>query len=211
MICADIAPGIRLDSRRAVFFADLRLLVVSDLHWGYAASHRAAGNLLPEWGDEVIARTLDALIADHQPAEMLWLGDSLHTLKGREHAEHYLQRASVPVTILPGNHDARWSAVSAERVLVREPFVFHHGDHGTPPLAPGTTEVVGHYHPAFSWSDGAGGRLKLPALVHGPARLILPAFSPWAAGTPWNQRLQLDEKLWVVSARRVFAVTAPVA
>lgn len=211
MICADIAPGIRLDSRRAVYFADLRLLVVSDLHWGYAASHRAAGNLLPEWGDDVIARTLDALLADYRPEEMLWLGDSLHTLKGREHAELFLQRVPVPVTVLPGNHDARWSAVSADRIRVREPFVFHHGDHAPPALTAGQVEVVGHYHPAFNWFDGAGGRLKLPALVQGPSRLILPAFSPWAAGTPWNQRLLPDEKLWVVSPRRVFAVTAPVA
>lgn len=211
MIRAAIQPWVWLDSRRAVFFETLRLLVVSDLHWGYAASHRAEGNLLPEWGDSTIAQTLDALIADYQPAEMLWLGDSLHTLKGRRHAEDFLGRVSVPVTIVPGNHDARWSAISAERRLVRDSFVFHHGDLRLDTLAAGATEVIGHHHPAFAWRDGAGGRLKLPALVQSSSRLILPAFSPWAAGTPWNQRLLADEKLWVVSARRVFAVTAPTA
>lgn len=211
MIRAEIQPRVWIDSRRAVFFEALRLLVVSDLHWGYAASHRAQGNLLPEWGDSAIAQTIDALIADYQPAEMLWLGDSLHTLKGRQHAEDFLARLSVPVIIVPGNHDARWSAVSNERRLVRDQFVFHHGDRPIGTREPGTIEVIGHHHPAFAWRDGAGGRLKLPALVQSSSRLILPAFSPWAAGTPWNQRLLADEKLWVVSARRVFAVTAPIA
>lgn len=211
MIRADIEPGVCLDSRRAVFFEEPRLLVVSDLHWGYATSHRAVGNLLPDWGDEVITNTVDALLADYRPAEMLWLGDSLHTLKGREHAENYLQRTAVPITIIPGNHDARWSAVSPERLVTRGRFAFHHGDRLAAGLAPGALEVIGHHHPAFAWFDGAGGRIKVPALVQSPARLILPAFSPWAAGVPWNRRLEPDERLWVVSSRRVFAVTAPVA
>ena len=71
---AEIQPGLWLDPRRAVFFAEHGVLVVADLHWGYAASHRAAGNLLPAWGDEAIARDLRGLLADYQPAEMLWLG-----------------------------------------------------------------------------------------------------------------------------------------
>jgi metallophosphoesterase superfamily enzyme len=67
-------------------------------------------------------------------------------------------------------------------------------------------EIVGHHHPSFLWEDGAGTRLKVPALVAGPRRLILPAFSPWAAGTPWNDRLLPAETLWAVTPKRVFAV-----
>ncbi|MDB6114371.1 MAG: metallophosphoesterase [Lacunisphaera sp.] len=201
----EIRPGLWLDPRRAVYFAPLGLLAVADLHWGYATSHRVAGNLLPAWGDEEIARDLQGLIDDYQPAEMIWLGDSLHDLAGRTAAEEFLRQSRVPVVLVPGNHDRRWP-VAREKSVRRGAFFFHHGDNA-PEVPPGAIEVVGHFHPAFSWYDGAGGRLKLPALVSGPKKLILPAFSPWAAGSPWNAELAEDEQLWVIAPRRIFAVT----
>ncbi len=206
MIRSEIQPGVWLDNRRAVFIESLRLLVVSDLHWGYSESHRSRGNLLPEWGDAKIASDLNTLIADYQPAELLWLGDSLHTMAGRLGAEMFLDACPVPVTILPGNHDARWKAALGPRFVLRGRYAFHHGDTAQP-LPPGVIEIIGHHHPAFNWWDGAGARLKLPALVWGAQRWIMPAFSPWAAGAPWNNALAEDEKLWVIAPQRLFAVT----
>lgn len=206
MIRAEIQPHVWLDARRALFIEPLRLLVVSDLHWGYVESHRARGNLLPDWGDAQIAGDLNSLIGDYQPVEMLWLGDSLHTLTGRLAAEQFLETCAVPVTIVPGNHDARWKAAFGPRVVIRERYAFHHGD-TTPDLPKGVVEIIGHHHPAFNWWDGAGARLKLPALVWGEIRWIMPAFSPWAAGAPWNAALGEDEKLWVIAPHRLFPVT----
>src|SRR5215218_8471646 len=91
----EIQPGIWLDSRLAVWLAAERVLVVADLHWGYAASHRARGNLLPWWGDEEIEQRLDLLIRDYEPAEMLWLGDVVHAAEGSARAERFLRRTSV--------------------------------------------------------------------------------------------------------------------
>jgi metallophosphoesterase superfamily enzyme len=209
MIRAEIQPGVWLDSRRALFIEPLRLLVVSDLHWGYVESHRAQGNLLPLWGDAQIARDLDALLVDYQPSAQLWLGDSLHTLKGRAAAESYLAACPVPVTVVPGNHDARWEHACGPRWVQRDRFVFHHGDAAAPTeLPPGTIEIIGHHHPAFAWRDGAGARLKFPAFIRGESRWIMPAFSPWAAGTPWNETLGEIETLWVLAPKRLFALTA---
>ncbi len=83
--------------------------------------------------------------------------------------------------------------------------LFHHGD-GTRELGPEEVEIVGHVHPAFSWSDGAGLRLKVPALVEGPRRIILPSFSEWSAGAAWNDRLEEGERIWLVSPRKVWRV-----
>ena len=199
-----IRPDVWVDARLALWLARSRTLVVADLHWGYAVSHRAQGNLLPMWGDVEIATRLDALITDYQPQEMLWLGDSLHALAGRAPAEAWLKTASVPVTILAGNHDRRWP-VATTASLMRDGFFFHHGDQALA-VPEAALEVIGHHHPAFSWYDGAGGRVKIPALVAGPRRLILPAFSPWAAGAPWNGQLAADEVLWALTPKRVFAV-----
>jgi uncharacterized protein len=199
----EIEPGIWLDGRRALWLAASRVLIVADLHWGYAETHRAAGNLLPVWGDDVLANTLQALVADYQPQEMIWLGDVIHATAGRPRAEAYLAMTSVPVVVLRGNHDRSWRGAAAVPHLERSNFVLHHGD--VPLRAPvAGRELIGHHHPAAFWSDRAGARFKLPALVAGPRRWIMPALSPWAAGTPWNHLLESDETLWAISARRIF-------
>jgi metallophosphoesterase superfamily enzyme len=200
---AEILPDVWLDARLALWLPEVRLLVAADLHWGYAASHRAQGNLLPLWGDGEIGARLDALVREYAPAEMIWLGDSLHTLVGADRADAYLAGCRVPVTVLAGNHDRRWDRVTSPKEH-RGRFFFHHGDgEMKPPF--GTIEIIGHHHPAATWSDGAGGRLKLPALVASPNRLILPAFSPWAAGAPWNAKLKSDERLWAVAPQRILS------
>ena len=200
---SQIQPDIWLDARRALWLAASRTLVVADLHWGYATSHRALGNLLPSWGDAELAANLLALCADYAPVKkMIWLGDSLHTLSGRKTAEDFLRETDVPVTLLAGNHDARWRNAS-HRTLHSENLFFHHGD-GSPEVPANALEIIGHHHPAMVWTDGAGARIKLPALVASARRLILPAFSPWAAGTAWNDRLLPGETLWAVAPHRVF-------
>lgn len=201
----EILPGIWLDSRLALWLAAERILVMADLHWGYAASHRARGNLLPIWGDEEIAARLASLLADYAPAEMIWLGDIVHAAEGGAHAEEFLRTAPVPVTLIAGNHDRRWHVASL-RSLVRGRFHLHHGDRDMALPAGTTVELLGHHHPAASWGDHAGSRLKVPALVANARRLILPAFSPWAAGTPWNNTLATDDVLWAVTSRRIFAL-----
>lgn len=201
----EIRPGVWLDGRLALWLESLRVLVVADIHWGYAASHRAQGNLLPVWGDDEIAARLHALLRDYAPAELIWLGDSVHTLEGCAPAEAFLASVAVPVTVVSGNHDARWSPAREIVSIRRGEFVLHHGDRVVA-VPHGATEVVGHHHPAFLWHDQAGTRLKLPALVASTCRLVLPAFSPWAAGSPWPAAE--DETIHAIGTKRFFTVSA---
>ena len=207
-----VAPGILFDSRLALVLEAAHALVVADLHWGYAESHRAAGNLLPGWGDDQIESTLHALLRDYAPEELIWLGDSLHTARSapgaRARAEAFIAASPCPVHVIAGNHDARW-ALALAGPLVRGRFVLHHGDRDLPAdfhTPTDAIEVIGHHHPAYVHRDGAGARLKLPALVQSRTRLILPAFSPWAAGVAWNNRLACGETLWAASRRRILPI-----
>ena len=200
----EIQPGIWLDSRLALWLPAGRLLVVADLHWGYAASHRARGNLLPWWGDDEIEHRLSGLIGDYQPIEMIWLGDVVHAAEGGARAEKFLRDSPAAITPIAGNHDRRWRSAGAKS-LQRGAYFFHHGD-TTAVLPPQCIEVVGHHHPAVSWRDGAGSHLKVPALVASGRRLVLPAFSPWAGGTPWQSLPDSDETLWAVTPQRIFAL-----
>lgn len=200
---SEIRPGLWLDSRRALWIEAERLLVVADLHWGYVASHRARGHLLPAWGDDDIAQRLEALVSAYQPAEMIWLGDIVHAADGAGRAEAFLRDASLPITALAGNHDRRWRGAGAP-VATRGRYFFHHGDRElTVPDA--GLEIIGHHHPAVTWDDGAGSRIKVPVLVAGSHRLVMPAFSPWAAGATWSSAAA-DETLWAVTPARIFAL-----
>ena len=200
----EVQPGVWLDSRLALWLPQVRVLAVADLHWGYAASHRARGNLLPWWGDDEIEQRLRALLSDYQPAEMIWLGDCVHAAEGGARAEAFLRTSPVPILPLAGNHDRRWRAAGAA-AAVRGNYFFHHGD-AAPAVPAHAIEVVGHHHPAVSWGDRAGSRFKLPALVVSAHRLVLPAFSPWAAGTPWTGEAGVEETLWVIAPTRIFAL-----
>jgi metallophosphoesterase superfamily enzyme len=201
----EIRPGWMLSSERSLYFTIERTLVVADIHWGYADSHRRIGNLLPLWGNEEISRRLSLLIEHYRPERMIWLGDSLHTSAACAHAEDFL--AALPPTleviVLAGNHDRAWPRANAREYRLGTCH-FHHGDRAIQ-CEPGMIEVIGHLHPALAWSDGAGLRLKVPALVEGPARVILPSFSDWAAGVPWNGRLEEGEQLWLISPRKIWA------
>jgi uncharacterized protein len=202
---AEICPGVFVDARLAVWIEAERILVMADLHWGYAETHRARGNLLPQWGDEAIEAQLNSLVTDYSPVEVIWLGDVVHGREGATAAERYLTRATVPITVLAGNHDRHWNGATAVAVQ-RGRYYFHHGD--VPRTVPsGCTEMIGHYHPAYAWNDGAGGRVKLPALIASPQRLILPAFSPWAAGAELAS--EPSATVWLIAPRRIFPLRSP--
>jgi metallophosphoesterase superfamily enzyme len=205
LLDVEIRPGWRLSAERSLYFEEERTLAVADIHWGYAHAHRRAGNLLPLWGNDEIARRLRRLLDHYRPARMIWLGDSLHTCAAAPFAEDFLSGLApdLEVVILAGNHDRKWSRADRHEYGMGG-CVFHHGDRV---LATTTdrVEIIGHLHPAISWYDGAGLSLKVPALVEGPLRLVLPSFSDWSAGATWNGRLAEGERLWLISARKIWA------
>ena len=201
----EFRPGWRLSGERSLYLAREKTLVVADVHWGYADSHRRVGNLLPRWGDEETSRRLRRLLGHYQPARMIWLGDSLHTGKSAHVAEEFLAGLSreIEMIVLAGNHDGAWPR--ADRHEYRQGNCFFHHGHRTREIEAGLIEIVGHIHPAISWSDGAGLRLKVPALIEGPRRIVLPSFSDWSSGAVWNDRLEEGEKLWLISRKKIWA------
>lgn len=200
----EIRPGWILSAERSLYFAQEGTLVVADIHWGYADSHRRIGNLLPMWGNEELSRRLQRLLDHYRPARMIWLGDSLHTSSAAPIAEKFIESvpSSVEMIILAGNHDRTWRRADRHEYRLGNCH-FHHGDRPFV-VEPEIVQIVGHLHPALSWSDGAGLRLKVPALVHGPARIVLPSFSDWSAGATWNGRLEPGEQLWLVSPKKIW-------
>jgi metallophosphoesterase superfamily enzyme len=110
-------------------------------------------------------------------------------------------REHCDVVLIAGNHDAQIKHLKLgwRDFFFTDRFEFHHGDcerkHN------GRLQIIGHFHPAATLRDGAGLRLKFPALVQESRCWILPAFSPWAAGTEWIERE--PSRIWLCTPQRI--------
>ena len=146
----EVEPGWWLSAERALYLAAERTLVVADIHWGYAHSHRQVGNLLPLWGNEEIARRLHRLLDHYRPERMIWLGDSLHTAAAAPFAENFLRQVEpLEVVVIAGNHDRAW-ARAGKQEFQHGSWLFHHGDRPRE-IAEGLMEAIGaHPIPAIA-------------------------------------------------------------
>jgi DNA ligase-associated metallophosphoesterase len=204
---AVVARNVILDGRLALFHESDRWLTVADLHFGYELSQRAAGNLFPLWGMQTIEARLMELVRDYDPAQLILLGDLVHNKSGGAELERLLRKLKekCDVILIAGNHDRHLPADNFVDSWQCGDFHFHHG-HCKNEIKSGI-QIVGHHHPAVTIRDGAGLRLKLPAFIQEETWWIMPAFSPWAAGTEWTGGEQAAR--WLCSPQRVLKITGP--
>jgi len=201
----EIAPGVLLDARHAVWLADDRTLLAADLHLGYAWVHRHAGNLLPIHRADTLDR-LAVLAEAYRPERIVLLGDVVHEAVPVDALAAELTRlqsefaAHAEVLLVAGNHDRRLhpllERLSLDLPLVREwqigPHRLVHGDGPDSPAhkaelatahSRGGFVFCGHEHPAITLSDRVASTVRCPCFVRGEGLLMLPAFSEWAAGS----------------------------
>jgi putative SbcD/Mre11-related phosphoesterase len=204
---AAVAADVLLDGRLALFHEEQLWLAVADLHFGYEISQRVAGRLMPMWGMESIEDRLMALIGDYRPRQLVIVGDLVHDRAAAAEAGELLLRlakVTEPI-VLAGNHDRHVAGLIPMRESWQtDGFYFHHGHCAQENDA--RVQVIGHHHPAASITDGAGLRLKLPAFVQQGSCWILPAFSPWAAGTAW--KADPASRTWLCTPMRILRLPA---
>ena len=201
-----IAKSVLLDSRLALFHEEERWLAIADLHFGFELSQRVAGRLVPFWGMESIETRLRQLLRDYQPATLILLGDLVHDKAAARQFFSLVTRLreQCQVILIAGNHDAQIKRLNVDLrdSFVTDQFEFHHGDCARKQNS--RIQIIGHFHPAATLHDGAGLRLKFPALVQESHCWILPAFSPWAAGTEWTERE--PSHIWLCTPQRILLV-----
>jgi putative SbcD/Mre11-related phosphoesterase len=205
---AYIAPDVVLDGRLGLFHQVHGWLAVADLHFGFELSHRAAGNLFPLWGMRTIEARLLDLLGDYRPARLVLLGDLVHDTTGALALASLIEqlRHLCEVVLIAGNHDRNLRKWGSDFKLAEswesDGFYFHHGHCATD--RQDCIQIIGHHHPAGVVRDGAGLHLKLPALVQQEKCWILPAFSPWAAGTVLPN--EEEHRIWLCSPERVLRI-----
>jgi DNA ligase-associated metallophosphoesterase len=202
-----VAAEIILDGRLALFHQTERWLAVADLHFGYELSQRAAGALVPLWGMATISQRLTELVDEYEPRRLIVVGDLVHDKTAAREAAQLLREfaARCEVAVVAGNHDRQLRGhVDMVESVQTDQFHFHHGHCAAD--VPGRIQIIGHHHPAAVITDGAGLRLKCPAFVQQSNCWIMPAFSPWAAGTRWTP--DESSRVWLCTASRVFPLPA---
>jgi uncharacterized protein len=176
---------VRLLAQRAAYLPEHGLLLVADAHIGKAASFRRFGVPVPEGTTAGTLARLAAAVAACGARQVVFLGDLLHSARGRQPgtlAEVEAWRdahAALEVTLIRGNHDshagdppAAWRVKCVDGPLLIDGLALSHH----PDPVPGHYVLAGHVHPAVVLSGRANERLRLPCFHFGEAVGVLPAF-----------------------------------
>lgn len=202
-----------LSSLSAIFDPTLRCLFVADAHFGKDAVFRARGIPVPIGSTADNLMRLDILIAEFEPALLVFLGDLLHAreARGKEtlDALHLwrAQHAELRVVLVEGNHDRHAGALPDTLGVeyVQEPWrigpwaLCHH-----PQLVEGAYALAGHVHPVYRITTRTDS-LRVPCFRFGTACGVLPAFGSFTGGAREDGRV-VGEKVFVVVQERVIEV-----
>lgn len=194
--------------QRALYWQQADTLVVTDVHFGKAATFRAHGIALPAGTTQATLARLRDLLIQTRAARLLILGDLLHAKAGRSQAvleqvtAWRQQFQTLAVDLVLGNHDLRagrppdaWDMRCVEE-LVEPPFVWRH----KPAPSDAGYVVAGHVHPAVRLR-GPGEQMTLPCFYFGDAGALLPAFGDF---TGWGLiRPKSNEPVFVVAENSV--------
>jgi DNA ligase-associated metallophosphoesterase len=170
---------------RALFWPRGEMLIAADLHWGKAATFRAAGLPIPEGGTTEDLARLDRALGRTGARRLALLGDLLHARAGR--SETLIEQIgswrarwpSLDILLIRGNHDrgagdppSEWGFESVDEPLAAGSFVLRHH----PRESPGSYVLAGHLHPAVRLRGAGRQQMRLACFWLGPRVGVLPAF-----------------------------------
>lgn len=198
MSCVTIKPGFAAHPSGALWLPNEETAILADAHLGYGWAQRRRGELGPVQ-DGGGLRNLLALIDDLSPRRLVFLGDTVHAPHPAP-AERALVEATLnaaasrtDVILAAGNHDrafrrdfgglglpvvSKWESAGITAL---------HGDR-LPERWNGTL-VVGHLHPSIALREASGVSRRFRLFLYTAAAIVLPAFSPFAAGCDIRRRL----------------------
>lgn len=208
----------RLLPARAAFRFRGRWLVITDPHFGKAATFRAAGIHCPEPIDADLER-LDTLIDACGAERLVILGDLFHsaaalapavlealsTWRGR-HAE-------LPITLVRGNHDRAAGDPPADLGMgIVDEGVTHDGvtlvhdagGYGGAAATSAGPTLAGHVHPAVTLPDAGRVSVRLPCFRIGEWTMTLPAFGSFTG--MHTVRGARGDRRFAIAPERVFEV-----
>jgi uncharacterized protein len=173
------------DTLGGLYLPDSRTLVVSDVHLEKGSAFARRGMMLPPYDTLATLRILEAVIARHNPATVISLGDNFHDRTGSAAMpESFRQMISSMARgrdwiWINGNHDpdGAFGLPGASMDELRHAgLVFRH----EPSKADGLGEIAGHLHPSAT--------VRRACFATDGKRLLMPAFGVTTGGLDLRHR-----------------------
>ncbi len=176
---------ITLLPERAAYWAKRETLLIADMHWGKAATMRAASIAVPSGTTGESLARLTRVVEQTGARRIVLLGDCIHAKQGRsestfaEIADWRARHAGLDIELVRGNHDRRagdppdeFRMQCADAPVVDGPFVYRH----FPKPSDGGYTLAGHLHPAIRLRGNGAQRATLACFWFGDRVGVLPAF-----------------------------------
>lgn len=195
-----LAPG------RAAYRPRRRQLFIADPHFGKAEAFRAKGVPVPEGTTGDNLQRLDTLIAQFNPACVVYLGDFLHARVEAVFAQLASWRArhaALDMLLVRGNHDARAGALPAALGIREAPehsedgLVFRHA----PGFSSAGYTLAGHLHPAYRLRGRGRESVRLPCFWIRRTGMVLPAFGSFTGAMEIER--EAGDRVCVIAGDRV--------
>jgi putative SbcD/Mre11-related phosphoesterase len=194
-----------LTAERVALHLPSHTAVVADLHLGYDEARRRSGEAVPVRPLDELLRPLADVLSRNRSKRLIIAGDLLEDGRCRAvlaDCRRWLEKNGMELAALtPGNHDRGLEAAPSSELSLASSirladWTVIHGDEDRPD----GRVVQGHEHPWFRYS----GRLGTPCYLFTGNHLVLPAYSPDAAGVNvLGVRRWRDYRCGVIAGDRV--------
>ena len=184
---------LHLHPEHAVFWPAGDAVLIGDLHWGKAATFRAAGLPVPDTEVDADLGRISGLLDRTGAKTLIVLGDLLHSRRGRDPQTFAAvtrwreQHPDVSLVLVEGNHDRGagrppkgWGFEVVMPGYRLGPFVLQH----YPDPHDDGYVLAGHLHPKVKLRGSCGQEEKLHCFWFGEQVGVLPAFGSLIDGAP---------------------------
>ncbi|MEM3851755.1 MAG: metallophosphoesterase [Methanomassiliicoccales archaeon] len=185
-----------LSALSCAYFPSQETVCISDLHLGYELYMESEGVFLPRLQVKLEMERMENILQHYRPARIVINGD-LKQEFGRSSPQEWIEirrlfeflLSKTKVVVVRGNHDNYLLSIASKfDIGVVDSYkagdiLFAHGDILID-RKDAALIVIGHEHPAIRVRDAVGAQVKFPAFLYLASTnvLVLPAFSPFAAG-----------------------------
>ncbi|MBI1185423.1 ligase-associated DNA damage response endonuclease PdeM [bacterium] len=198
--------------QKALWWPQLRTLVVADVHLGKASHFRKSGIPVPFAVYDQNVLNLIKLLQWKKPSKVLFLGDLFHSVHNREwnhFAEVMAQFPQIEFVLVVGNHDIlgadfyRSSGLSVFENMELDGILFSHD--ALNPVDENLYNIYGHIHPGVRLVGKGRQSLRLPCFYFMEKSGILPAFGQFTGLA--LQKPKQGERVYVVAENKIVCVS----
>lgn len=200
--------GFTLHCSGALYWAEQRMLLISDVHLGKVSHFRKYGSAIPGQAMYKNFLKLDNAVEYFNPERICFLGDLFHSTLNNEWQlfTDWVARIPIPIVLIAGNHDIIHPQkyhdlnVTVVSEWVLDGFLLTHH----PEERENLFTLSGHIHPAVLLSGKGRQFLKLPCFFRTQNQMILPAFGEFT-GTYVMEPAE-DDKVYAITKEDVVLI-----